>query len=39
MICTGERKMVGDGLKDIGTDRTRETAWFVMVSEWWGVVD
>jgi hypothetical protein len=29
----------GGGLKDIGTDGKRETAWFVLVSEWWWVVD
>jgi hypothetical protein len=27
------------GLKRSGTDGTRETAWFVLVSEWWWVVD
>jgi hypothetical protein len=31
--------VVGGGLKDSGTDGTRETAWFELVSEWWWVAD
>jgi hypothetical protein len=31
--------VVGVGLKVSGTDGTRETAWFVLVSVWWLVVD
>jgi hypothetical protein len=31
--------VVGGVLIESGTDGTRETAWFVMVSEWWWVVD
>jgi hypothetical protein len=30
--------VVGGELKEIGTDWTRENAWFVLVSEWWWVV-
>jgi hypothetical protein len=30
--------VVGGELKDRGTDGTRETAWFVLVREWWRVV-
>jgi hypothetical protein len=29
----------GGGPKKSGTDGTRETAWFVLVSEWWWMVD
>jgi hypothetical protein len=31
--------LLSGGLKDSWTDGTRETAWFVLVSEWWWVVD
>jgi hypothetical protein len=31
--------VVGGELKDIGTDGTRETVWFVLVSEWWWVMN
>jgi hypothetical protein len=31
--------VVGGELKDNGTDGTSETAWFVVDSDWWWVVD
>jgi hypothetical protein len=31
--------VVGGGLKEIGPGGTKETAWFVLVSEWLWVVD
>jgi hypothetical protein len=39
MICTGDWMVVGGELKDSGTDGTRETAWFVLVTEWWWVMN
>jgi hypothetical protein len=39
MICTGDWIVVGGELKDSGTDGTRETAWFVLVTGWWWVVN
>jgi hypothetical protein len=29
----------GGELKESGTDGTRETVWFVLVSEWWWLVN
>jgi hypothetical protein len=31
--------VLGSGQEDSGTDGTRESAWFVLVSEWMWVVD
>jgi hypothetical protein len=31
--------VVGGELKDIGTNGTRETAWFLLVTEGWWVVN
>jgi hypothetical protein len=31
--------VVGGEMKDSETVGTRETAWFVLVREWWWVVD
>jgi hypothetical protein len=37
MVCTSKRMLVGGELKGSGRDGIKETAWFVLVSEWWCV--
>jgi hypothetical protein len=39
MICTGDRIVFSGELKDGGIDGTTETAWFIVVTESWWVVN
>jgi hypothetical protein len=39
MVYTGYWMVAGGELKDSGTDGTRETAWFVLGTGWWLVVN